>query len=119
MRAAQMHCGHDSGIGLAVHRRRRRGNAFDTGDIGCRHRHMGSGHQRELAARHIAAHRLHGNIAVAEDHARQRFNFDILHGIALDAGEIPDLLLGEPDVMQLLAGHRAHQIFDVRLRQPE
>ncbi|EIZ79511.1 hypothetical protein WSK_1908 [Novosphingobium sp. Rr 2-17] len=39
---------------------------------------------------------------MAEDDARQRLDFDVLHRIALDLGEVAHLLLGELDVLDVL-----------------
>jgi hypothetical protein len=56
---------------------------------------MRRGHHRELAAGHVAAHRLHGDVLVAEDHARQGSTSISVIDCALRLGEAADLVLGE------------------------
>ena len=56
---------------------------------------------------------------MAEDHARQGFDLDILDRAALDLREIADLRLGEPDVVNGLRRDAGDQFGDVGIRQPE
>ncbi len=56
---------------------------------------------REFPARHVAADRLHRNVAVAQDHTGECFHFDIAHGRLLRLGEPPDLGLGEADILHV------------------
>ncbi len=56
---------------------------------------------------------------MTEHHARQRFDFDITQGIALDLREIADLFLRELDVRDNLPGQLAHAVLDLALAQSE
>jgi hypothetical protein len=38
---------------------------------------------------------------VTEDHPRQRFPFDVQHGVTLDLRKIPDLGLGKSNVREV------------------
>ena len=76
-------------------------------------------HHRELAARHIAADGLNGDVAVAEDHARLRLDLDIGHRGALRLGEAADLFLRVFDVGEVRGADPAHRVFDVLLGQAE
>jgi len=80
---------------------------------------MGRGDHWELAARHVAADRLHRDVPVPEDHARQRLDLDIGHRGALRLGEAPDLGLGKADVLHLSRRDLGHQGFDLGLREAE
>ena len=50
---------------------------------------------RIAPARHVAADRVHRDVAVAEHDAGQRLDFEIVHGVALLLREIAHLGLGE------------------------
>ena len=80
---------------------------------------MGGRHHRVLAARHVAADRVHRYVPVAEHHAGQGLDLDILQRVALGLREIANLLLGKEDVLAVLAWQPVQAGFDLRLAQPE
>jgi hypothetical protein len=58
-------------------------------------------------------------MAMAKEHARARFDFDVEHGVALDLGEVADLGLGKADVFQLARRQALHGTLDGGVRQAE
>jgi hypothetical protein len=80
---------------------------------------MRGGHHGELAGRHVAADGLNRDVLVPEDHAGQRFDLDVAHGVPLRLGKVPHLRLREPDVLHLALRDLAHEGFDVGGRQAE
>ena len=76
---------------------------------------MRGGDHRELAARHVAADRLHRDVLVAEDYAGQRLHFDIRHRGALRLRETADLRLRKADVIEIARGDLAHGRCDFAL----
>ena len=113
VRAAQMHGGDDRRVRRAADGRRRGDDARHAGDRGGQHRHVRGRHHRELAARHIAADRLHRDRAVPQDHARPRLDLDVGHGGALRLGERADLSLSKPDVVQIARRHAGDRRLDL------
>ncbi len=93
-------------------------DARHAGDLGGDHRHVGGGDHRVLAARHVAADRVHRDVLVAEHDAWQRLDLDVLERRALLLGEVPDLRLGELDVLDRPAGKLGEAVPDLLVRQP-
>ncbi len=80
----------------------RRGAADDAlhaRGLGHEDRHERRGEHRITAARDVGADRPDGDVPVAENHPRQRFNLEVAQRRPLRAGKGPDLLLGEADVL--------------------
>ena len=93
--------------------------APSNGDLGHQHTHVGCGNHRVLATRDITARGIDRNILVAQDDARHGLDLDILHAVALDLGEVADLLLGKADVLDFARRQFLDRRLDVRLRQRE
>ena len=117
--AGERHCGHRLRMRRAVGRRRAGGDSFHAGHLGGDHAHMGRGDHRVTPARNVAADAADRNVAVAEDHARDRLHLHVGHRVALDLGEVADLGLGELDVLPDVGGHGSDQRVDLRRRQAE
>ncbi len=109
VRAAQMHGGDDGRVRRALHRRRRGDDARHARHRRGQHRHVRRGDHRELAAGHVAADRLHRDVAMTEDHARQGLDLDIGHRGALRLGEGADLVLGKADVLHVAGRDLLHR----------
>ena len=58
-------------------------------------RHMRGGDHRIAPARHVAADRVHRDVAVAEHDAGQRLDFEVVHALALLLREVAHLRLRE------------------------
>ena len=65
---------------------------------------MRRGKQRIFTARHVAAGSADGDIFVAEDDARQRFDLDVFDELALMFRETANLFLREGDIIQVAFG---------------
>ncbi len=103
--AAEMHGGDDGRMRPALERRRAGDDAFHAGDLGGDDRHMRGGDHRIAPARHVAADRVHRDVAVAEHDAGQRFHFQIVHAVALLLREVAHLGLGKFDVFEVALTH--------------
>ena len=119
MRATQVHRGDDGGVRRTLDRRGRGDDAGHARNRRGQHRHMRRGHHRELATRHIAADRLHRNVAVAEDHAGQGFHLDIRHRRPLRLCKPANLGLGEPDILDVACGYLLQRCFNLGRCQAE
>ena len=103
---------------LALERRCARDHPVDPGNFGGDHRHVRRSEQRILAARHVAAGGIDRHVLVAQHHAGHRFDFDILHAVALNLREIAHLSLGEFDILALLRAQAVDCGIDFGLAQP-
>ncbi|MCY1485507.1 hypothetical protein D9M68_191340 [compost metagenome] len=117
--AGQVHGGDDLGAGLALERRRGGDHPLDPGDLGGEHAHVRAGDQRVLAAGDVATDRVDRDVAVAEHHARQGLDFDVVHRVLLDLREAADLRLGELDVVEGLLRQAGDAGVDLRLAEAE
>ncbi len=117
--AAEVHGGDDRRMRAALERRRAGDDAFDAGDLGGDDRHVRGGNHRITPAGHIAADRIHRDVAVAKHDAGQRLHFEIAHRFFLLLREIAHLRLGELDVLEVAFGHLRDGAFDVLRRQAE
>ena len=108
-----MHGRHNRRMGLALVRRRGGNNARHAGDRSGQHGHVRRGDHRELAARHVAADRLHRDVLVAKDDARQGLDFDVAQRSALRLGKLAHLFLGELDVRHVARRDLVHRRFDL------
>ena len=112
VRAAEMHRGDDRGMRAATERRRAGDDALHARDARGHDRHVRGGDHRIAPARHVAADRVHRNVAVTEDHAGQRLDLEILHGVALLLREAAHLRLREFDVVEIALGDLADRLLD-------
>ena len=119
VRTGQVHGGDDGRRRLALEGWRAGDHVLDPGHLRGQDRHVGRGEQRILAAGHVAAHAVHRNVPVAQDHPGQSFDFDVLQRVLLDLREIADLRLREPDVVDLARRHRCDAGLDLRRAQLE
>jgi hypothetical protein len=103
--------------GPSLKGRRRGDDARHARDLRGDDRHMGRGEQRILPARNVAADALHRDVLVAEHHARQRLDFDILHRRALMLGEVFHLRLRELDVLDVARRELAEAVSDFLVGQ--
>ena len=110
--AAEMHGGDDGRMRPALERRRAGDDALHAGDLGGDDRHVRGGDHRIAAARHVAADRIHRDVAVAEHDAGQRLDFEVVHGVALLLREVAHLRLREFDVLEVALGHLRDGFFD-------
>ena len=78
---------------------------------------MRGGDHGKLAARNVAADRLHGDIFVTEDHAGEGFDFDIKHGVPLCLGEVANLGLSEFKICHFLRGDLCDDLFNLGVRE--
>ena len=90
---------HDSRTGLPPIRRGGRQDPLDPRHLGRDHSHVCGGHKRILAARHIGPDRIYRCVPMTEDHARQGLDLDVLQRVLLDLGKVPDLCLGEGNIV--------------------
>jgi hypothetical protein len=103
--------------GLAFERRSAGDHARHAGDLGGDHAHVRRGEQRIFAAGHVAAGAVHRHVLVAEDHAGQRLDLDLLHAVLLDLREVAHLRLRELDVLQVLAGELVDAVLHLLRRE--
>ena len=111
--AAEMHRRDDRRMRAAAERRRARDDAFDPRDLGGDDRHVRRGDHRVAPARHVAADRIHRDVAMAEDDAGQRLDLEIAHRFFLLLGEVAHLRLGELDVVEIALGDLADRALDL------
>ncbi len=119
VRTGQMHGGDDGRRGLALEGRRAGDHPLDPGHLRGQDGHVRRGEQRIFAAGHVAADAVHRNVPVAQDHAGQCFDLDVLQRVLLDLGEIADLRLREPDVVDFARRHGFDAGLDLRRAQLE
>ena len=119
MRAAHLHGGHDGRMRFALHGRGAGDDARHARHRCRQHRHMRAGDHRELAAGHIAADRLHRDVAMAQNDAGQGFHLDIRHRGALRLGKAADLGLGETDILHVACADLLHRRRDLGRAQPK
>ena len=117
--AAEMHGGDDRRMRPALVRRRAGDDARDAGDARGDDRHMRRRHHRIAPARHVAADGIHRDVAVAENDARQRLDFEVVHRRFLLLREVAHLRLGEFDVVEIALGHLRDRALDLLRIQPE
>ena len=117
--AAEMHRRDDRRVRAALERRRAGDDAFDARDARGDDRHVRRGDHRIAPARHVAADRVHRDMAVAEDDAGQRLDLQVLHGVLLLLREVADLGLGELDVVEVALGDLRDGLLDLGRRQAE
>ena len=117
--AAEVHRRDDRRMRAALERRRAGDDAFDARDARGDDRHVRRGDHRIAPARHVAADRVHRDVAVAEDDAGQRLDLQVLHGVLLLLREVTDLGLGEPDVVEVSLGDLRNGLLDLGRRQAE
>ena len=117
--AAEMHGGDDRRMRPALERRRAGDDAFHAGDARGDDRHVRGGDHRIAPARHVAADRVHRDVAVAEDDAGQRLDLQVLHGVALLLREVAHLRLRELDVVEIALGNLRNRLLDLGGRQPK
>ncbi len=117
--AAQMHRRDRLGMRAALVRRGAGGDVADAGDLRGDDRHMRRGDHRVAPARHIAADPADRDMAMAEHHAGQGLDLDILQRGALDLGEVADLRLGEFDVGDGLRRDLRDESADLVVGQPK
>ena len=92
---------------------------LDPGDLGGDHAHVGRCYHRVTAARHVAAHAVHGDVPVPEHDPRQGLHLHVLQRRFLDLGEPAYLRLGELDVVNGLCRHRPDTGRNSIVGQPE
>ena len=112
IRPAERHRRHRGSRRHAVQRRRAGDDAGNAGHFRGQHAHVRRGDHRVAPARHVAADAADRNVLVAQPHARQGFDFDVVQRGALGFGETADLGLSELDVLDHLgrkAGDQRHR----------
>ena len=117
--AGQVQGRHDRRIGSALKRRRGGDHALHSRHPGRDHAHVRGGHQRILAAGHVAADATDGNVAVPQHHAGAGFDFHIVQRCKLDPCKVADLLLGEADVGDVPRVQAAVAVVDLLAAQAE
>ena len=110
--AAEMHGGDDGRMRAALERRRAGDDALHARDLGGDDRHMRGGDHRIAPARHVAADRIHRDVAVAEHDAGQRLDLEVVHGVALLLREVAHLRLRELDVLEVALAHLRDRALD-------
>ena len=103
----------------AGHRRRAGGHTTHTGDLGGHDAHVRGSHQRITPARHVAGDAVHGDVLVAQTHARQRLDAQIADAGPLRLRETSDLFLRKANVLDDLRRDLSDDRIDGRLRQTE
>ena len=117
--AAEMHRRHDRRMRPAVKRRRAGDDVLHPGDARGDDRHMRRRHHRITPARHVAADRIHRDVPVPENDARQRLDVEIAQRRLLRFREIAHLRLGEFDVVEIALLHLADGALHLGRRQLE
>ena len=117
--AAEVHGRDDRRMRPALERRRAGDDALHAGDPRGDDRHVRRGDHRIAAARHVAADRVHRDVAVAEDHAGQRLHLQVLHRVFLLLREVAHLGLRELDVVEVALRHLRDRLLDLGRRQAE
>ena len=111
--AAEVHGRDDRRMRPALERRRAGDDALHAGDPRGDDRHVRRGDHRIAAARHVAADRVHRDVPVAEDHAGQRLDLQVLHRVLLLLREVAHLRLRELDVVEVALGHLRDRLLDL------
>ncbi len=117
--AAEMHGGDDGGVRPALERRGTGDDALHARHLGGDDGHMRRGDHRIAPARHVAADRIHRDVAMAEHDAGQRLDLQVVHGLLLFLREIAYLRLRELDVIAIALGHFRDGLLDVLRAEPE
>jgi hypothetical protein len=117
--AAEVHRRDDGRMRAAAVRGRAGGDALYAGDTRRDDRHVRRGDHRIAAARHVAADRIHRDVAMAEDDARQGLNLEVAHRLLLLLREVADLGLRELDVVEVALGNLRDGLLNLGWRQTE
>src|SRR5581483_6091435 len=117
--AAEMHGGDDRGMRPALVGRGAGDDAGDAGDARGNDRHMCGRDHRVAPARHVAADRVHRDVAVAEHDAGQRLHLQVMHRLFLLLREIAHLRLRELDVVEVAFRHLRNRALDLLRAQAE
>ena len=117
--AGQVQRCHDRRIGGALERRGGRDHALHSGHPRRDHAHVRGGHQRILAAGHVAADAADRDVAVPEHHAGTRFDFHVVQRFKLNPCEVANLFLGEADVGDVLRVQAVLAVVDLLTAQAE
>ena len=117
--AAEMHGGDDRRMRPALERRRAGDDAFHAGNLRRDDRHVRGGDHRVTPAGHVAADRVHRDVAVAEHDAGQSLHLQVAHGLLLLLREIAHLGLRKFDVLEVALGHLRDRLLDVGGRELE
>jgi hypothetical protein len=86
---------------------------FHARDLSGDDRHMRGGDHRIAPARHITADRIHRNVPMAKDDARQRLDLEVVHRFALLLGEVAHLCLRKLDVIEVAFGDLRYGALDL------
>ena len=116
---AQMHGSDDRGMRRTALWGCGRDDALHACHLGGHHAHMRGADHRIFAARHVAADRIHRDVAMAEDDAGQGLDLDVGHRGLLRLGEAAHLRLGEADIVEVALGDFRDGLFDLLLGQAE
>ena len=117
--AGQVQRRHDCRIRRALERRGSGDHALHSGHPGRNHAHVRGGHQRILAAGHVAADAADRDVAVPEHHAGTGFDFHVVQRFKLDSCEVANLFLGEADVGDVPRVQSLAAIVDLFAAQPK
>jgi hypothetical protein len=115
--AAERHRGDGLGVRSAIGRRRAGDDPLHARDLGGDDAHVGRRDHRIAAARHVAADARDRDALVAEGHARQGGDLDVLERVLLRLRKAADLRLGERDVVDRLLGDAGDKGIDLGLAQ--
>src|SRR6266702_4179946 len=117
VRSAKVHRGYHGRAWLAMIWRGRRDHSRHARDS-CRHyAHMCGGNQRIFPSGDVTADGINRHVFVAENDARQCFDFNVLYRRPLRLGEVAHLRLSELNVVDGLRGKLGETIFNLLLGQ--
>src|SRR5437016_11394844 len=117
VRSAKVHRGYHGRAWLAMIWRGRRDHSRHACDF-CRHyAHVSGGDQRIFSTRYVAAHRINRHVFMAENDARQCFDFNVLYRRPLSLSEVAHLRLSEFDVINGLGGELGETALNLLLGQ--
>jgi hypothetical protein len=94
--------------------RRARGQPPHAGGLRRHDAHVRRGDHRVAASGYVGADRGDRDVAVAQEHAGERLDLDVVHGGALGLREAPYLGLGEADVVERLLVDPRDDALDLR-----
>ena len=94
-------------------------DVLNTSHLGRHNTHVGGRHHRVLATRYITADAVHRDVAVPQNDARQGLDFEIVEAFLLFLGKVPDLLLGKPDILDVLFRDLVDRGLDLFCREAE
>ena len=117
--AGKMHGGDGLGGDGAVDRRGAGSHARDACHFGGEDAHVCRGHHRVAAAGYVRAHILDRDVFVAEGDPREGLDLGLEHRVKLGLGEVPDLGLGESDVVDRAGVDARHGLLDLFRGEPE